>query len=124
VLDLKAIFEICTAGEIDVLKIDIEGAEYDLLLRAPSELLAKTRRVLVEFHDHCVVGVSEADNQRVIERLGQLNFLHHSVDGVNYVFFRRPPGTRFGQRTATRSDQNFGVGAEIVGRTAARTWWF
>ena len=47
--------------------LTVEGAEYDLLLRAPSELLAKTGQVLVEFHHHCVVGVSEADNERVIE---------------------------------------------------------
>ena len=96
VADFKAIFEITNTRKVDVLKIDVEGAEYDLLLRAPSELLAKTGQVLVEFHHHCVVGVSEADNERVIERLTQLNFLHHSVDGVNYIFFRRSPRARFG----------------------------
>ena len=89
VLDLKGIFEICEAREINVLKIDIEGAEYDFLLKAPSELLWRIRQILVEFHHHCVADVSEADNERVIEHLAQLNFLHHSIDGVNYIFFRR-----------------------------------
>lgn len=37
--------------EVALLKLDIEGAECALLLRAPEELLRRCRQITVEFHD-------------------------------------------------------------------------
>jgi uncharacterized LabA/DUF88 family protein len=39
-------------GEIDLLKIDIEGAEYDLLEKTDIELLTKANNIILEFHDN------------------------------------------------------------------------
>ena len=39
-------------GEIDLLKIDIEGAEYDLLEKTDIELLSKAKNIILEFHDN------------------------------------------------------------------------
>lgn len=39
-------------GEIDLLKIDIEGAEYDLLEVTDIGLLAKANNIILEFHDN------------------------------------------------------------------------
>jgi hypothetical protein len=37
-------------GENDLLKIDIEGAEYDVLGSADAGILARIRRITLEFH--------------------------------------------------------------------------
>lgn len=37
---------------IDLLKIDIEGAEYDLISKTPNEVLSKVGRIIMEFHDN------------------------------------------------------------------------
>jgi len=37
--------------QIDLLKMDVEGAEYDILLNCPVDTLKKVRRLVMEFHD-------------------------------------------------------------------------
>lgn len=39
-------------GPISVLKMDIEGGEYDAILNCDSEHLAKCRRIVMEYHGH------------------------------------------------------------------------
>jgi FkbM family methyltransferase len=36
----------------DLLKLDCEGAEYDILMKSPHEALNKIRRIVMEYHDH------------------------------------------------------------------------
>ena len=36
---------------IDLLKVDVEGAEYDILLNCPDDMLAKVQRVVMEYHE-------------------------------------------------------------------------
>ena len=46
--------QIYSDGEIeqcDLLKIDCEGAEYEILFGASSELLDRTRRMALEYHN-------------------------------------------------------------------------
>ncbi|MBN1451244.1 MAG: FkbM family methyltransferase [Anaerolineales bacterium] len=37
--------------QIDLLKVDVEGAEFDILFACPDETLAITRRVVIEYHE-------------------------------------------------------------------------
>jgi FkbM family methyltransferase len=37
---------------VDYLKMDCEGAEFDILLNCPSEVLKKIKRICMEVHDH------------------------------------------------------------------------
>jgi FkbM family methyltransferase len=52
---------------IDICKIDIEGAEYDLLDSSDDELLRKIRYLVIEFHD-------DARTPPVIKRLEEIGF--------------------------------------------------
>lgn len=74
--------------ECDVLKLDIEGAEYALLdaLTASGRILA-ARQLLVEFH-HDVTGHSPADTQRIVNRLRAAGLRLVHVESRNYVFRR------------------------------------
>jgi len=38
-------------GTCDLLKLDCEGAEYDILMKSPPELLAIIQRIVMEYHD-------------------------------------------------------------------------
>lgn len=38
-------------GDVDLLKMDVEGAEYGIIEATPIPLLAKVRRMVIEYHD-------------------------------------------------------------------------
>jgi len=38
-----------TAGQIDLLKIDVEGAEYDILLGSTDDVFDPVRRIILEY---------------------------------------------------------------------------
>ena len=50
-VNLSEIYKILDNTKIDILKIDIEGAEYDLLINATDEELLACNQITVEFHD-------------------------------------------------------------------------
>jgi FkbM family methyltransferase len=58
---------------VDICKIDIEGAEYELFDSSPDELLRKIRYLIVEFHD-------PAKTPAVINRLTGLGFAAIQTD--------------------------------------------
>ena len=39
-------------GECDLLKLDCEGAEYDILMKSPRDALVKIKRIVMEYHDN------------------------------------------------------------------------
>lgn len=49
-ITLHDIFSLCHIKKIDFLKIDCEGAEYEILLNAPVESLARINKISMEFH--------------------------------------------------------------------------
>jgi hypothetical protein len=75
-------------SRIDVLKLDIEGAEYDLLAKQDDEWFRNIGQIIVEFHHHCIKAFSLDDTKRAIERLTLLGYHSYSVDGINFLFFR------------------------------------
>ncbi len=52
------------AGAVDYLKLDIEGAEYDVLYSCPSELFERVRTLVIETHP----GRAENQNKQALER--------------------------------------------------------
>jgi FkbM family methyltransferase len=77
-------------SRIDLLKIDIEGAEIDLFDATPDEELLRIGQITVEFHDFCGL-ISRSDVQRVWMRLEALGFssIRFSASNHNCVFIRR-----------------------------------
>lgn len=51
-ITLKDIFTCNNLKKIDFLKIDAEGAEYDILLNTPSEVIRKVDKIVLEYHDY------------------------------------------------------------------------
>ena len=50
---LLDLFDLVEARPLDLLKMDIEGAEIELLNTRPPSILQQIRQISVEFHDHC-----------------------------------------------------------------------
>lgn len=73
---------------VDLLKLDLEGAEYELLGSVTREQLQPFRQVFVEFHHHAVSRFRESDTRRIVGRLSDLGFNAISVDDHNYLFYR------------------------------------
>jgi hypothetical protein len=59
--------------DIDLLKIDIEGAEYDLLLNSSDSELLKFKQITVEFHDFLDSKYKEK-NKLIEKRMIDLGF--------------------------------------------------
>lgn len=74
--------------ECDVLKMDIEGAEYEVLKSlCDSGDIARAKQLLFEFH-HGVTAYSMADTEATVAMLEAKNFRLVHTEGRNY-FFRR-----------------------------------
>lgn len=56
---------------IDLLKMDCEGAEYDIFLNASKKVLSKIDRIIMEFHDDLVPGF---DHQMLVKYLEENGF--------------------------------------------------
>ena len=73
-------------AECDVLKLDIEGAEYEVLKSlCSSGNVAHVKQILVEFH-HGVTSYSMADTERTVAMLEASNFRLAHTEGRNYIF--------------------------------------
>lgn len=48
---LEEIFKLCNIENIDILKMDIEGAEYDVLFSTPKHIFKRINCIVLEFHD-------------------------------------------------------------------------
>ena len=72
-IDLATLADRIGAVGIDLLKIDIEGAEIEVLSAAPDRLLQSITQITVEFHEFTGV-VRRADIVRLRRRLSRLGF--------------------------------------------------
>jgi FkbM family methyltransferase len=97
VITLRQLVDEKVGGKIDLLKLDCEGAEYEILLNQDPKLFEKIGRIVMEYHDldeqcnHCVL-------TELFEELGyQVNRYDNLVhDNLGYLYADRV--TRSGSR--------------------------
>lgn len=89
-VDLDALLARAGRKDCDILKLDIEGAEYALLeaLVANGRIYA-ARQVLVEFH-HGVTRHTLDDTRRIVAALAAAGFQLAHSENRNYIFRRDP----------------------------------
>lgn len=86
---LQSLLKRIGVDTVDLLKLDLEGAEYELLGSVTSDQLRPFQQVFVEFHHHAVSRFQEADSRRIVQRIMGFGFDAISVDDHNYLFYRR-----------------------------------
>jgi FkbM family methyltransferase len=92
-VDLAAALKLCQSDVVALIKIDVEGAEPEILESASDETLARVARIVVEYHDyirpHC--------GDRVVSRLRNHGFAH-VCPVPNRYFPARPHGLVYASR--------------------------
>jgi FkbM family methyltransferase len=73
---------------VDILKLDLEGAEYGVLAGTTGEQLRPIRQLFVEFHHHAVNQYTERDTRRLVGIICGFGFNAFSLDDHNYLFYR------------------------------------
>jgi FkbM family methyltransferase len=86
-VDLMELVRRIGGQSIDLIKLDLEGAEYELLQSASKPDLAPFKQIFVEFHHHCT-DYSMRDTEVVVERLRGLDLNTFTMDKHNYLFYR------------------------------------
>ena len=75
-------------GVIDFLKLDLEGAEYDLLENIESSDLDNINQLFIEFHHHCIDSYTLNDTNRLVQKIKNLGFNTFTVDQHNFLFYK------------------------------------
>lgn len=74
--------------KIDYIKLDIEGAEYDVLNSCSMDDLCAFQQIFVEFHHNSVKQYNMKDTKKIIKKMKDNGFDSFSFDDLNYLFFR------------------------------------
>jgi FkbM family methyltransferase len=95
-VEMVTLAEFCRrAGvdRIDLLKMDIEGAEVDLFEACSDEQLQAVRQITVEFHEFLYPEQTEPV-AKILERMRRLGFwvMPFSLDNTNVLFVNRTTG--------------------------------
>ena len=89
---LAEILDAARRDECDVLKLDIEGAEYEVLQAlCASGSIGRARQVLIEFHHHCTTHTLQ-DTLDAAARVQASGFRLAHTEDRNYTFIRRDVG--------------------------------
>lgn len=84
---LEQIFQENNIAQCDLLKMDIEGAEYEILYSTPSQILAKIRYITMEYHNlNPATGKTGKDLKEFLQNHGfaveQKESLQHAVGQI------------------------------------------
>ena len=74
--------------KIKYIKLDLEGAEYELIEKIKKEDLEKYEQIFIEFHHHCVPRYSKEDTLRMARKIESFGFNSFSLDKHNFLFYR------------------------------------
>lgn len=96
-INLEKICEDNDIDFIDILKIDIEGAEYDVLENLEDSFFNKINQITVEFHDFIDPSLKPR-TQQIIDRMHSLGFEHiskpitylNNSDNYDVLFYKKP----------------------------------
>jgi FkbM family methyltransferase len=70
-------------SRIDLLKVDIEGAEIDMFAACPDEILQRIAQITIEFHDFC--GMTPAQNvAKTLARFRELGFFSVRMSRIGH----------------------------------------
>src|SRR5205823_3461478 len=86
---LASLLSECSVEHVDLLKVDIEGAEVPLFAATPDELLKRIRQITIEFHDDAGV-ITREESEQIRQRLRNLGFsgIKFAPNNSNWLFFR------------------------------------
>jgi FkbM family methyltransferase len=80
-------FDRAGRAQPDLVKMDIEGPEYEALDAASDETLRAVKQWVIEFHHESIEAIPYSRTQKQIERFERLGFKTYTRDNVNFLFY-------------------------------------
>jgi FkbM family methyltransferase len=74
--------------KVDLLKLDLEGAEYELIDCLTVEDLTPVNQLFIEFHHHAFKRIHRKNTRKAVSAIKSLGFNAFSLDSNNYLFYR------------------------------------
>ena len=87
VITIAQAFERAGCAQPDLVKMDIEGPEYEALDAASDDALGAAKQWVIEFHHEAIPGIPFARTKKQIERFERLGFSTFTRDNVNFLFY-------------------------------------
>jgi len=87
-ITLKQIPLIVGVNNIDLLKLDIEGVEYELFNQIEKEDLAPYTQIFIEFHHRSIQRYTRKNTRQVIHLICSKGYKMITLDSDNYLFYR------------------------------------
>lgn len=88
-VDLRSLLHRVQTNRIDIIKLDLEGAEYDLLSKAKQRDLLAFDQIFVEFHHHAIADIEPKDTLFIVSKMREQGFVSYSLDDRNYLFVQQ-----------------------------------
>lgn len=74
--------------KIEYIKLDLEGAEYELINNLKKSDLEKYEQIFVEFHHHCVPGYTPKKTLECVRKVASYGFKYYTLDNHNFLFYK------------------------------------
>lgn len=88
IVSMDDLFDRLVLNEVELLKMDIEGSEYDVFSNVHTETLTKIKTLVAEFHDNIRDGTLKVIRDRLSET-HNIEILSHKPAGNGVVMARR-----------------------------------
>lgn len=86
-ITLEKLLEISKTEKVALLKIDIEGFEYELFDNIDLSLLKKFDQIFIEFHHISLKSYNRSDTKRIVKMLNNIGLNSFTYDSINYLFY-------------------------------------
>ena len=86
-LTLAEVFDRCPHGRADLVKMDIEGSEYEVLESVDDEVLRRADQWVIEYHHDMTSRLTFARTLEHIRRFARLGYQSYTRDNVNFLFY-------------------------------------
>lgn len=91
-VDVLTLDKICDKIEcfsVEILKLDLEGAEYELINNINEDILSAFSQIFIEFHHHALEEFNQSDTYNCVEKLRLMGYSSFSLDDHNYLFYKK-----------------------------------
>lgn len=86
-VNLKGLVQRIGATPVDFLKLDLEGAEYELLNEIGDEDINAFKQIFIEFHHHCTNHTAR-ETKLLVRNICNKGFKVFTRDRRNYLFYK------------------------------------
>tara|TARA_R100001143_G_C3361083_1_gene135897 strand:- start:21408 stop:22118 length:711 start_codon:yes stop_codon:yes gene_type:complete len=88
-LSIPSLKSLIDQEHIELLKLDIEGAEYSMFNNFDFKALEGVSQLFIEFHHQQIEHRSQNETFEIVRKIEGAGFNSFSIDDVNFLFYRK-----------------------------------